>query len=66
MTADIEGTDDEYIVGAKAGFAILNKKTGDLKYIRKFWDDPAKEERFEICLYEKAMAPMLIFLICIG
>lgn len=45
VTADIEGTDDEYIVGAKRGFAIVNKKTSDFKYIKKFWGDLAKEER---------------------
>lgn len=45
VTADIEGTDDEYIVGAKAGYAIVNKKTGELRYIKKFWDDQEKEER---------------------
>jgi len=38
--------DDDYIVGAKRGFAIVNKKTGDFKYIKKFWSDLAKEERF--------------------
>ncbi|KAF8422494.1 SMP-30/Gluconolaconase/LRE-like region-domain-containing protein [Tirmania nivea] len=49
VTVDIEGTDDEYIVGAKRGFAIINKKTGDFKYIKKFWSDLAKEERAARC-----------------
>ena len=46
VTADIEGTDDEYIVGAKAGYAIVNKQTGELRYIKKYWDDQEKEDRY--------------------
>ncbi|KAF8471689.1 regucalcin like protein [Kalaharituber pfeilii] len=45
FTADIVGREDEYIVGAKAGFAIVNKKTGSFRYIKKFWNDLEKEAR---------------------
>lgn len=48
-TADIEGTDDEIIVGAKYGYALLDMKTGKHEYIKRLWDesdDPeGKDER---------------------
>jgi len=41
ITADIEGAeDDEIIVGAKYGYATVNRKTGAMKYLKKFSDDP--------------------------
>ncbi len=48
ITADIEGLQDDIIVGAKHGFAVLNRKTGKHVYIKKLWDaedGPGKEER---------------------
>ncbi|CAF9929859.1 hypothetical protein IMSHALPRED_008015 [Imshaugia aleurites] len=47
-TADIEGSDGEIIVGAKRGYAIMNRKTKKLEYIKKVWeerDGPGKDER---------------------
>ena len=47
-TADIEGTDDEIIVGAKHGYALLNRTTGKHEYLNRLWDEtdgPGKEER---------------------
>lgn len=47
-TAHIEGTDDELIVGAKLGYAIFDRSTRRLKYIKKVWDGrdgAGKEER---------------------
>jgi len=38
VTADIESSTDEYIVAAKQGFAIFNKKTG-LRYVKKTYED---------------------------
>ena len=38
-SADIVGNDDEIIVGAKLGFATLDRKTSKLKYIKKLWTD---------------------------
>ena len=38
-SADIEGNDDEIIVGAKFGFATLDRKTSKLNYIKKVWTD---------------------------
>ena len=38
-SADIVGNDDEIIVGAKYGFATLNRKTSKLRYIKKLWTD---------------------------
>lgn len=48
VTADIAGTDDEFVCGAKRGYATFNKKSGQLSYIKKFWDDPAMEERLVV------------------
>ncbi|KAL9098300.1 MAG: hypothetical protein Q9163_006019 [Psora crenata] len=48
-SADIEGTDDEIIVGAKDGFAIMNRHTKNLNYINKVWgeeDGAGKSERY--------------------
>ena len=49
VTADIEGSSDEIIIGAKYGFATLNRKTGKFENLQKLWDErdgPGKEERF--------------------
>ncbi|KAH0610321.1 uncharacterized protein H6S33_011848 [Morchella sextelata] len=46
ITADIDGHEGEYIVAAKLGFAIFNKTTGQLRYIKKVYDDPTTAERF--------------------
>ncbi|KAI9797097.1 MAG: hypothetical protein M1835_002085 [Candelina submexicana] len=48
VTADIEGTTKEFLIGAKAGYALFNRETGEYRYIKKFWterDDPEKEHR---------------------
>ncbi|KAI7529176.1 hypothetical protein KC343_g20404, partial [Hortaea werneckii] len=41
-TADIEGTEKEFIFGGKYGYGIMNRETGESRWIRKFWND---EER---------------------
>jgi hypothetical protein len=46
ITADIDGHEGEYIVAAKLGFAIFNKTTDQLRYIKKVYDDPTTAERF--------------------
>ena len=38
-TADIEGTADELIVGAKYGYALLARDTGEFEYIKRVWDE---------------------------
>ncbi|KAI4849410.1 hypothetical protein E4T44_03367 [Aureobasidium sp. EXF-8845] len=38
-TANIEGNDDEFVFGGKEGYGIANKKTGEPRYIKKFWSD---------------------------
>ena len=50
VTADIEGSDDLLAVGAKRGFATVNRNTGELKYISKVWneqDGEGREERYD-------------------
>ncbi|KAI9733076.1 MAG: hypothetical protein M1834_003622 [Cirrosporium novae-zelandiae] len=42
-TADIDGDKDNIIVGAKYGFALLDKKTGKLEYVAKLWNDTDPE-----------------------
>ena len=49
VTANIQGSSSEIIVGAKHGFATLNRTTGEMKYIRKYWeeeDGPEKSIRY--------------------
>ena len=47
VTADIHGDDENIIVAAKYGYAIMNKKNGKLKYVKKTWIDEGevKSER---------------------
>jgi len=46
ITADIQGPEDEEIlVGAKYGYAKVNRKTGELRYVKKLWEDPEKANR---------------------
>lgn len=53
MTANIADAGDKYkdqiIVAAKYGYALVNRHTGEMSYLRKVWDDqegPQKAERF--------------------
>lgn len=41
-TADIEDTEKEFVFGGKYGYGIMNRETGESRWIRKFWND---EER---------------------
>ncbi|KAL1999327.1 hypothetical protein VTN02DRAFT_4680 [Thermoascus thermophilus] len=52
VTANVEkrgdADDDRIVVGAKHGFATVDRRTGELSYIRRVWDEqdgPGKEER---------------------
>ncbi|MCJ1471750.1 hypothetical protein MMC13_000390 [Lambiella insularis] len=46
ITADIEGAEgEEIIVGAKYGYATVNRKTGALSYLKKFFDDPEQAKK---------------------
>ncbi|KAJ9644043.1 rRNA-processing protein cgr1 [Coniosporium tulheliwenetii] len=36
-TADIEDNDDDFAFGGKHGYGILNRKTAEYKYIKKYW-----------------------------
>ena len=56
VTANIANPGDSYkdhiIVAAKHGYALVNRTTGQMSYLRKVWDDqegPEKAERF-VCL----------------
>ncbi|KAL9042568.1 MAG: hypothetical protein Q9214_003735, partial [Letrouitia sp. 1 TL-2023] len=45
-TANIGGSEEDIVVGAKKGYAVLNQSTGKLRYIKKVWDErdgPGKE-----------------------
>ncbi|RPA83488.1 regucalcin like protein [Ascobolus immersus RN42] len=45
FTADIEGRDDIYVAGAKYGYAIVERATGELKYFKKLWQTEKQQER---------------------
>ncbi|KAL3473460.1 hypothetical protein BJX99DRAFT_198961 [Aspergillus californicus] len=49
VTANIEGASesrkDHIVAAAKHGFAFVNRKTGELSYIAKPWDEPDKLRR---------------------
>jgi sugar lactone lactonase YvrE len=44
ITADIEGNDDEIIFGGKLGYGIFTRKTGETRWIKKFWTDEERKE----------------------
>lgn len=43
-TADIEGNDDEIVFGGKLGYGIFTRKTGQIRWIKKFWTDEERKE----------------------
>ncbi|MCJ1282095.1 hypothetical protein MMC26_001418 [Xylographa opegraphella] len=46
ITADVDGAEgDEIMVGAKYGYAIVNRTTGAMQYLRKFSEDPEQGKR---------------------
>ena len=46
FTADIDDSEDgQIIVGAKYGYATLNRQTGKLKYLKKIWADAEGSEK---------------------
>ena len=44
ITAVIEGNDDEIIFGGKYGYGIFTRKTGETRWIKKFWTDEERKE----------------------
>lgn len=43
-TANIAGNKEEFIFGGKSGYGIMNKKTGDVRYIKKMWTTEEVQE----------------------
>lgn len=43
-TADIEGTDDEFVFGGKLGYGIFTRATGETRWIKKMWNDEERKE----------------------
>jgi sugar lactone lactonase YvrE len=41
----IEGDDENYIVAAKRGFALVNQESGELTYLAKVFDNADQERR---------------------
>lgn len=53
ITADIAGSEqEEIIVGAKYGYATMKRQTGELKYLKKLWEDPEKGKRYVYALVD--------------
>lgn len=42
----IEGDEENYIVAAKRGFALVNQESGELRYLAKVFNDADQEKRF--------------------
>ena len=42
VTAAVQDSSDEFIVAAKFGFAIFDRKTGKIKYLKRTYDDKAE------------------------
>ena len=42
-TADIEGNDTEILFGGKLGYGIINRETGESRWIAKFWNDDERK-----------------------
>ena len=46
-TAEIKGHSDQFVFGGKAGVGLMDRRTGEWRYLVKYWpDDAAKEKRF--------------------
>lgn len=46
-TANIEGNDDEFVFGGKAGYGIMDKKTAEWRYIKKMWTEEEAKSGLE-------------------
>jgi len=42
-TADIEGNDREFVFGGKVGYGIMNRETGESRWIAKMWNDDERQ-----------------------
>ena len=43
-TADLDGTDDEFIFGGKLGYGVYNRTTGATRWVKKVWTDEERQE----------------------
>lgn len=43
-TADIEGNDNEFLFGGKRGYGIMNRDTGETRYIKMMWNDDERRD----------------------
>lgn len=43
-TANIEGNEEEFVFGGKSGYGIMNKKTGEWRYIKKMWENEEAQD----------------------
>ena len=43
-TANIEGNDKEFIFGGKRGYGIMNRETGESRWIKEMWNDDEKKD----------------------
>jgi hypothetical protein len=44
ITADIEGNDNEIIVGGKRGYGLFNRTTGEHRLIKEMWNDDERKD----------------------
>jgi len=44
VTADVEGNDDEFIVGGKRGYGLFNRNTGKQRLIKEMWTDAERQD----------------------
>ncbi|KAK5698523.1 rRNA-processing protein cgr1 [Elasticomyces elasticus] len=43
-TANIEGNDKEFIFGGKRGYGLMNRETGESRWIKQMWTDEERKE----------------------
>ena len=43
-TADMEGTDEEFIFGGKLGYGVMDRDTGESRWIQKMWNDDERRD----------------------
>jgi sugar lactone lactonase YvrE len=44
-TADIDGNNEEFAFAGKHGFSVMNRKTGEWEYVKKYWGGDAEASR---------------------
>lgn len=43
-TADIEGNNEEFVFGGKFGYGLMNRETGESRWLQNMWNDEERKD----------------------